>query len=427
MRLTRRLQIRLWPRTLAVSALTFALTATSLIAASPPTARGFAEDICYTPGAPPHSCGPLPVACPPDNPNDPICGARAFLRYAYTLRQPLGGRSLVHTDSTYIIARKVGFSVRDAYWIAAYSEATDLGTFVPRDMRGNPLPNAGALTTKDIGGLVRTHFATGGFLFHFLPTMRGPRTPQPNGLRPNVNDPRHEVMLTHIRKWAMDGPGSAAPLCTGGFTNRTATGDYATGATCYGGEQPVPINGQYSLVDPIDIPFQNMTGRQVISDGVTSDRFDSYIGNQSANARTGIYIHALGDRISHHVCTDEGRITPPTPRQRAFDIDLLVPGCDQGPHAVRHEFETGVDFGKLEQQDRTTEATLSMVYDELVNFARLRGTLDPSATTPVVKTAVVTNGLLPALERRNPEARLRAVTSVGCRLGVPAFPGSPAC
>ncbi len=69
---------------------------------------------------------------PPDNPNDPICGgARAFLRYAYTLRQPLGGRSLVHTDSTYIIARKVGFSVRDAYWIAAYSEATDLGTFVP--------------------------------------------------------------------------------------------------------------------------------------------------------------------------------------------------------------------------------------------------------------------------------------------------------
>ncbi len=138
-------------------------------------------------------------------------------------------------------------------------------------------------------------------------------------------------MLTHIRKWAMDGPGSAAPLCTGGFTNRTATGDYATGATCYGGEQPVPINGQYSLVDPMDIPFQNMTGRQVISDGgVTSDRFDSYIGNQSANARTGIYIHALGDRISHHVCTDEGRITPPTPRQRAFDIDLLVPGCDQG-------------------------------------------------------------------------------------------------
>jgi len=94
---------------------------------------------------------------------------------------------------------------------------------------------------------------------------------------------------------------------------------------------------------------------------------------------------------------------------------------------VRHEFETGVHFDELAPQDRTTAATLSMVYDELVNFARLRGTLDPSATAPAAKSAVVTNGLLPALQRRNPEARLRAVTSVGCRLGVPAFPGSPAC
>lgn len=427
MRLTRHLQIRLWPRALAVSALTFVLVATSLIAASPPTARGFAEDICYTPGAPPHNCAPLPFACPPNNGDDPLCGIRGAIRYGYTLQQPLGGRSLVHTDSTYIMARKVGFSLQDAYWIAAYSEATDLGTFAPRDMRSNKVPNAAALTTRDISGLVRTHFNTGGFLFHVLPTMRDPRSPVPNGLRPNVNDPRHEVMLTHIRRWAMEGPGSDAPLCTGGFTDRTARGDFSTGTTCYGGRNPAQITGQYSVAYPVTLPFQNVTGRQVITDGVTSERFDSYVGEQSANARIGIYIHALGDRISHHTCTDRATMTPPTPRHRAFDIDLVDRACNQGPHAVRHEYETGVDFHDLAAEDRTTEAALSMVYDELVNFARERGVLDPAATSPAAKTTVVTNGLVPALERRNPEARIRAVTAVGCGLGVPAFPGSPAC
>ncbi len=94
---------------------------------------------------------------------------------------------------------------------------------------------------------------------------------------------------------------------------------------------------------------------------------------------------------------------------------------------MRHEYETGVDFHSLDPHDRTTEAALSMVYDELVNFARVRGVLNPEATTPAAKKAVVTDGLLPALERRNPEARIRAVTAVGCRLGVPAFPGSPRC
>ncbi|CAG7587894.1 hypothetical protein ACVH9Z_08430 [Rhodococcus opacus] len=403
------------------------LTAAAFVV-SPPPVYGFAEDICYTEdGAPPHNCAPLPPECLLDDPNSPICGAEAFLRYGFTLRRPLGGRSLVHSDSTYIIARTVGFSEQDAYWIAAYDEATDLGTFAPRDIFGRLVPDAGALTTKDISGLVRTHFATGGFLFHFLPTMRGPADPLPNGLQPDVDDPRHEVMLTHLRNWALAGPGSGAPLCTGGFTNPSEDGDYATGATCYGDANPVQINGTYSLETPAAIPFTNMTGQQVISDTVLSSQFDSWIGENSWNARTGIYIHALGDRISHHVCTDAGTITPPGPAGPDFRIDLNQPTCDQGPHAVRHEYETGVDFAGLDPEDRTTEAALSMVYDELVNFARVRGTLDERATTPTTKNALLTDGLVPALEIREPVERLNAVTDVGCRVGVPAFPGNPVC
>ena len=396
------------------------------VALTPGRAGAFAEDICYTPGEPPHSCAPLPFACPDNTPHDPVCGARAFFRYAYTLRQPLGGRSLIHSDSVYIMARSVGFPVSQAYWMAAYSEATDLGKFAPRDMRGNLVPNAAELTTKDMSGLVRTHFTTGGFLFHLVPTLREAGSPKPNGLAPNPMDPR-EIMLSHVRRWAWAGHGSAVPLCTGGFTNRVGPGDYSTGSECYGAPGSVPINGQYSLIDPVAIPYTIPTGRQILSGAVRSQDFDAWVGAPAPAARIGIYLHVLGDRISHHMCNDEATVTPPTPKSRAFIENLDKPGCNQGVHSVRHEYETGVDFATLHPEDRTTEAYLSMAYDELVAFARERGTLDARATSPAAKAAVTTNGLVPALQVRNPEARLRAVTAAGCRVGVPAFPGSPAC
>ncbi|NLE81810.1 MAG: hypothetical protein GX610_19965 [Rhodococcus sp.] len=395
---------------------------------SPPPAQGFAEDICYSGSAgPPHNCAPLPPFCPPDDPNNLVCGTEAFLRYAYTLRQPQGGRSLVHTDSTYIIARNVGFSVEDAYWIAAYNEATDLGSFAPRDMNGQLVADADALRTSDISGVVRTHFDTGGFLFHFPVAMRGPNDPQPDGLRPDVRNPHEEVMLAHIRNWAMAGPGSSVPLCTGGFTNPSPDGDFATGTTCYGDDQPTPIHGTYSVETPVAIPFDNVTGQQVVTDNVPSSQFDSWTGSQSWNARIGIYIHALADRISHHTCIDAGTVATPSPGQPAFVIDLNQPTCDQPPHSSGHVYETGVDFAGLEPEDRTTEAALSIVYDELVEFAQVRGTLDNSATATAVKNALLDDGLLPALETRNPVERLQAVTDVGCRSGVPAFPGNPTC
>ncbi|MGW6692980.1 hypothetical protein ACWF62_04310 [Rhodococcus sp. NPDC054953] len=395
-------------------------------AAPAPTAHAFAEDVCYSQeGVPAHNCGPLPPPCPTDIPTAPACGLQAFLAYGYTLRQPLGGRSLVHADATYLLARTAGFPERDAYWIAAYDEATDLGTFTPRDVDGRPVPGADTLTTRDIGGLVRTHFATGGFLFHFPPTL-GPSTPQ-EGLRPDVTDPRHEVMLAHLRRWAMAGPGGDAPLCTGGFTTASAAGDLGTGPACYADPSPVPIDGEYSVVAPVAVPFTNATGEQVVSGDVRSDRFDSWIGDQAANARIGIYLHALADRISHHACVDAGTTVPPTPEQPAFRVELNTPSCDQGPHALRHEYETGEDFDSLTPGDRTTEAALAMVYDELLAFARARGVLDAHAGSPEARTAVLDRGLVPALEIRDPLARMAAVSEVGCRSGAAPFPGAPVC
>ena len=56
---------------------------------------------------------------------------------------------------TYLLAQSVGFSATDAYWIAAYDEAADLGSFAPRDNDSQPFGN-GAFDTASVTGFVRT-------------------------------------------------------------------------------------------------------------------------------------------------------------------------------------------------------------------------------------------------------------------------------
>lgn len=399
-----------------------------LLATPPGKAAAFAEDICYSAaGRPAQTCADLPKVCPLSEPAGPACRIAALAAITAASLRPGSGRSLVHSDSTYIMARAVGFSADDAYWIAAYDEATDLGTFTPKGIDGKPVANSAALTTSDIGGLVRTNFGTGGLLFHFVATMKDQPNQNPDGLHPDPTDARHEVMLTHLRRWAMAAPGSAVPLCTGGFTTPSAAGDIATGDACFGGPNPVPIRGVLSVEAPTAVPFATSTGLQVISGKVHSDQFDSWVGGaqRSADARAGIYLHVLADRISHHRCTDAASIVIPAHGDGRFREDLDNPECDQGLHALRHIYETGVPFARLDGPDRTTEAALPQIYDELMAFAQSRGVLNPQAQA--IKASVVDEGLIQALQYPDGVARMTAVTAVACRLGFEPFPGEPAC
>jgi hypothetical protein len=45
----------------------------------------------------------------------------------------IGGRSLVHSDSTYLMAQIIGYTPWQAYQIAIYNEATDQSDYVPFD------------------------------------------------------------------------------------------------------------------------------------------------------------------------------------------------------------------------------------------------------------------------------------------------------
>ncbi|RKG88801.1 hypothetical protein [Corallococcus terminator] len=391
----------------------------------------FGEDLCFAAnGTAPLNCQPLPAGCAPGDAST-ACKSAALSAVADAKGQSNGGRSLVHVDATYVLAQAVGFTPISAYWIAAYDEATDLGTFAPRTLTGAPATDATALTTKSISGVTRGDFDHGGVLFHFVtPRNGGAAYPDPSvdGLHPDATD-TDEVLLANLRPWALQGQG-AGRGCTGGLTVPTSGGNYALGPLCYQwNSQPGVVSGSLAAVGPFAVPFSAPTGPQVIDvgTGVLSTGFDAYIGTYAAEARAGIYLHTLADRISHHVCTDASTSTGPVGLPRTFTVDMSNAECVQTLHVLRHVWETGTDFSALPARERTTEAALDEVFDALLELATARGLASgPTSQTQALKTQLVAE-LSAALETYDAQDRALAVRDVGCDRGYAVLPGMPAC
>lgn len=402
----------------------------------PAVALAFAEDVCYpaqssgAAGAP-VTCNPLPAACAPAGVDSAACRAAALVTFAASTATRVDGRSAVHTDATHLLAQAVGFSASDAYWIAAYDEAVDLGVFQPRDFSGQPVGEA----TSNIDGFVRTNAGVGGTFFHF----NAPRVGGTDGLHPTSQDPHVEPVLAHVRRWAVQGTGNARVECTGSFTTQSAGGDWATGSQCYvlpsgaAGTVGATIAAIGSVAAPlptISTGLQVVTTAQPPQPAIDSQGFDNVVGGSAdrvRDARLGIYLHVLADRVSHHVCVDQSRLTGPnTGATPTFYFDLTNGECTQDVHALRHIWETGVRFSQLSTQDRTTEAALSNVYDELVTFAQARGVLRPGAATAPYKSAVMA-AVVAALQVPDAVARMTAVANAACARGYAPFPGTVTC
>jgi hypothetical protein len=426
---------RLWVPASTTTTATLTLLAATL--AHSPDAAAFFEDVCYAPGGGPiTSCTPLPDVCRPAGTDTPACKAAIIAVNTQRRNASDGGRSSVHTDATFLLAQAVGFSATDAYWIAAYDEATDLGVFAPRDNRSLPVGD-GALTTASITGLVRTDRASGGVLLHFIaPYNHGLATPPPgvDGLHPDPTDAATEVTLANFRGWALAASSTARPACTAGLTVQSAAGDYATGATCY--TAGTPVRAEVSLAGPVALPFTTQAGPQLVQDSaapVYAPGFDALVASDgahdpgpghAADARLGVYLHVLADRISHHVCGDHSVISGPS--AQGFDVNLANSECAQPIHLLRHAWETGVSFAQLAAPDRTTQAAIGSVYQELVAFARARGVLRPGADTAATQAAY-TAELVLALEKFAALDRIAALDAVGCAHGFSPLPGQPAC
>lgn len=180
-------------------------------------------------------------------------------------------------------------------------------------------------------------------------------------------------------------------------------------------------------VRALDLPFATQAGPQLVQDSTAPVRapdldalvardgaHDSSAGH-AADARLGVYLHMLADRISHHVCADRSVISGPS--ASGFFVDLTNRECAQPIHLLRHAWETGVDYARLLPQDRTTLAMLQSVYHELVAFARARGVLRAGADLPASQAAY-TGELALALQKFQAADRAAAIDAAGCARGL---------
>lgn len=403
-----------------------------------PSASAFMEDICYPEqGAGPQNCLTLPNVCLPVG--TATAGCRAAMAVQFLLEgsgQQEGARSTVHADATFLLAQAAGFSPDDAWWIAAYDEVCDYGKFEAHDMHGEPLD--AATQTATLEGFVRTNTGTGGTFFHYVSTYNGGSgSPSPglNGLVPDVTDESTEFFLAHLRRWAAAGTGTSRVLCTGGLTTQSNAGSYGTGADCYpfdaGGAAGNILWSTAIFAGGKAITTNSASGLQVIHQpdsgpAVLSPEFDSIVeagagSERIMNARLGIYLHSLADRISHNVCTDTAAMAGPS--VDGWMESWTAGPCDQGYHVLLHAWETGVDFSLVPEANRTTISALSAVYGELLSFANLRGVAAPSTT----RADALLSDLATAIGTPDATARINALAAAACLHGLEPFPGTPAC
>jgi hypothetical protein len=390
-------------------------------------AWAFAEDVCFEAGVGYRNCSELPEVCEPAGVDDARCRVAAAAAFVMEGSSVSAARSVVHADATQLIAQFMGFSADDAYWIAAYDEVADYGSFDVVDASGATL-DGGAWATATLDGYVRTNLASGGMLVHFVSPFHLDHA-EPisgiDGLAPDVEDGSTEVLLANLRTWAM----GEAPGCTGGVTS-PIDGDYARGQECFQQDGAVvPFEGDVRAIASADVHFATTTGLQVIaSDGlevpVTSDDLDTLVGAERAeDARLGLYLHALADRVSHHVCGDASYVYLD---DQGFYADLTHDDCTQGAHALRHFWEWGVTAESLDPVHRTTGAALSVVTDELAVFAARRGVYVAERDTEPARAALLL-GLEAALAEPEAVDRMAGVANLACSMGLEPFPGMPAC
>jgi hypothetical protein len=393
----------------------------TLISLFTPLAAAFTEDVCFDGQGGIDNCYHLDQAGCDAGDDAPECLKQATKDGLAMLAGE--GRSLLHVDATYLMAQAIGFSQDSSYWISAYNEAADIGIYQPVARDGHyivspkrcpHLKNQPAcdLATENIGGLRRTNMATGGILLHVSMPHNDHGHPV-DGLHPDIHDGHTEVGLANWRRWAeFNGPG-----CVAGITEPSASGDMATGSVCWSTNDLVArrIKGSLPLFKKAALPLSWSLGDQIARGKKTVQDFDKI--DARPEARIGIYLHFLQDRISHHVCGDASTLSGPSPAGN-WGFDLDQPECTQDLHGLRHAWEVGYDPALLDAKDRTTAAALDITWDELEHFAQQHGTYAPTAAKADVIAEISS-----ALATFDPEARIDAMTQVADDFALDRMPG----
>ncbi len=440
------------------------LTSILCILFFPALTYGFAEDVCLNSSHKWENCMSA-AYCDQYSIDSTSCRAN-IVWDAATTQIKSGARSVVHSDSTYLIAQAVGIRADVAYWLAAYDQATDSTQFEPYDSYGNlydPKKNHSYATVSLLGFARLGGLGVGGF-YHlstpFKPTPMTVPSPSINGEMPNLNDPLYETLIYRSRQWALY-KNTSLPGCMGGFSDYDpAKKSYATGATCFRNQIPTLISNPSKALTLVNlfvptfvfledtpvavVPVKGYSGDLVVNytansgsyptNIITDSQFPTYIKNSKGTiasgksqitvpapiARMGIYLHLLQDRISHAKCGDASYATVNSSNQIDVQYDMSL--CTQDLHAYGHYQEVG--FNPL--QTRTFSA-LTYTYDELTQWLSLnpsyKGTGKTVSKGVLIGTSASPGTLTNLLIEANGCKRLKNIADYTKSVGYTPMPG----
>ena len=352
----------------------------------------------------------------------------------------IGGRSLVHSDSTYMIAQLLGFSAWQAYQIMIYDEATDQSDYLPFDQEGrqmltdeemeacyasNLLGDRTCLAiTPRLTGIYKFNSETGGQLLHLHARFSPDGSPPPAMPFPadyfSSQFVEHELLLENLRAWAFD---ERPEACAAGVVVDPA--DSGSACVADSGSLVSPINFFSPGFAKLAINFRTTLGELVIDESgdvpvLSNDAsFSAYIPHDVRLAKFGIFLHSHADRSSHHMCTDESYFYETT-EEGSYTSFFAPEPCAQGNHFLWHAWEQGARQSRIDSADfRTIEPALEGVWDLLAKRAPQLGVAPPG---PVDRDAVIKE-MVHVLGIFNPERRLRRMVDLMERYAVLPLPG----
>ncbi|MBI2570378.1 MAG: hypothetical protein HYV63_25545 [Candidatus Schekmanbacteria bacterium] len=356
-----------------------AALAAMLAASSPARVAAFAEDVCffYTDSSEeqvfyyPFNCFDLECLDGPSSGSAAagtcaISGLATYLGAAF--KETFQASNTVHFDAIFLLGRMAGLTDAEASTLALYDQATDLGVYDPiqfagRNTAGKYVANVtpGNRGEANLTGLDRDQQGAAGYWFHYVPWMKIGEASRHaltiNGYKGYVLDPEksdfdeYEMPLIHLRNFAFD---SERHLCVLGLTDDSGA--------CLAGNAYVstPMFTEVTKIDGVS-PLGSQ-GVHLTSDGGTPDTYtdDVYASGDDLSGKVeglGIYLHALGDRLSHDNCTnvsplvkksgswteegdEDGNGTPNETKTYEYSMDYDE-SCGQVNHALHHYSETG--------------------------------------------------------------------------------------
>eukprot|EP01135_Chromosphaera_perkinsii_P010370 Nk52_evm42s2118 gene=Nk52_evmTU42s2118 len=400
-------------------------------------ADAFSEDVClFKDERGLTSCVPYKANCTTID-GRPNLRCRMYATITYTQNAwnvAEAARSSLHVDASYIIAQALGFNPDLAYFLAAYTEATDTGDYkhITGDNKVSTDPKD---TVANINGFGRLESCTGGQQYHFA----APTGELPEGYTlAQTDNLGHEPFIAHLASWVY---GKRKYLCKYGLTEPKEGAifpdpSFYTGVECMKASTFTFYVPALAWETDLDNEYVVPTGNMIIhtpteqidtcfdmKDAVYDDQFEEHIkaskgevlgpnGPESVDpiiAKFGILLHHVQDVISHSDCYKVSSYVQNS--EKEFRVEYGQKDCSSGIHALRHHWEMGDD-----ELLSSTKAALYKTYEQIedfIHYLQVEGKLSHFITAPkeIPKDELI-NKIYEALKVRDGGDRVRKLSAL---------------